>query len=251
MAVFLGQLSLVPYIFVPHENLGCTGQTLAIDRYTGLYALLGNRFGTGAPTDFKLPDLQGKEPITHLSYIIASTGFWPQGGSPPGGEAPFVGQLMLVPYEQSLVPLGWFSCDGRELKIDDATRGLFSLLGNQYGGDGKTTFKLPDLTKHVPLAHLHYIIAAAGQFPTANQGNGSYYIGQLLLVPDKGAVPYGFFKCDGQTADISQNPALYALIGTLFGGNGTTKFGLPDLRGKEPIAGLHYIIANIGIFPAK
>jgi microcystin-dependent protein len=46
--------------------------------------------------------------------------------------------------------------------------------------------------------------------------------------------PQRWAMCQGQVMPISQNPALFALLGTAFGGNGTTNFGLPDLRGRLP-----------------
>lgn len=47
--------------------------------------------------------------------------------------------------------------------------------------------------------------------------------------------PAGWAACNGQLIGVNQNQALFALIGTIYGGNGTTTFGLPDLRGKSPI----------------
>jgi len=47
--------------------------------------------------------------------------------------------------------------------------------------------------------------------------------------------PTGWALCNGQTLAISQNAALFAVIGTSFGGNGTTTFALPDLRGRVPV----------------
>ncbi len=47
--------------------------------------------------------------------------------------------------------------------------------------------------------------------------------------------PIGWAFCAGQLLPISQNDALYALIGTTYGGDGVTTFGLPDLRGRLPI----------------
>jgi microcystin-dependent protein len=44
--------------------------------------------------------------------------------------------------------------------------------------------------------------------------------------------PRGFTACNGQLLPISQNQALFALLGTIFGGNGTSNFGLPNLRGR-------------------
>ncbi len=44
--------------------------------------------------------------------------------------------------------------------------------------------------------------------------------------------PQGWAPCDGRLIPIQQNSALFALLGTMYGGNGTTNFGLPDLRGR-------------------
>src|ERR671917_99968 len=47
--------------------------------------------------------------------------------------------------------------------------------------------------------------------------------------------PKGWALCNGQTLPINQNQALYALLGTTYGGNGQTTFALPNLQGKVPI----------------
>jgi microcystin-dependent protein len=47
--------------------------------------------------------------------------------------------------------------------------------------------------------------------------------------------PRGFATCQGQLLAISQNTALFSLLGTTFGGNGQTTFALPDLRGRVPM----------------
>src|SRR5436309_1530584 len=47
--------------------------------------------------------------------------------------------------------------------------------------------------------------------------------------------PQGWMFCDGQLLSISQNTALFSLLGTMYGGDGRTTFGLPDLRGRGPI----------------
>lgn len=48
--------------------------------------------------------------------------------------------------------------------------------------------------------------------------------------------PRGWAFCHGQLMAIDQNDALYALIGTTFGGDGQTTFGLPDLQGRRPVS---------------
>jgi microcystin-dependent protein len=50
-----------------------------------------------------------------------------------------------------------------------------------------------------------------------------------------GFAPKGWALCDGQLLPINQNQALFALLGTTYGGNGQTTFALPDLRGRTPI----------------
>lgn len=48
--------------------------------------------------------------------------------------------------------------------------------------------------------------------------------------------PRNWAECNGQLMSISQNTALFSLLGTYYGGNGTTTFGLPDLRGRAPVS---------------
>lgn len=55
---------------------------------------------------------------------------------------PFVAEIRIVPF--NFAPRGWAFCDGQILPISQNTA-LFSLLGTTYGGDGRTTFALPDL----------------------------------------------------------------------------------------------------------
>jgi microcystin-dependent protein len=60
------------------------------------------------------------------------------------------------------------------------------------------------------------------------------FVGEIILTPYNFA-PNGFAFCDGSIVPISQNTVLFQLIGTQFGGNGTSNFGLPDLRGRAPL----------------
>lgn len=61
------------------------------------------------------------------------------------------------------------------------------------------------------------------------------FIGQIVLFPYNFA-PRSFAFCQGQLLAIAQNTALFSLLGTTYGGNGTTTFALPDLRGRAPIS---------------
>jgi microcystin-dependent protein len=72
------------------------------------------------------------------------------------------------------------------------------------------------------------------------------YLGQILPAAFAFA-PKGFAQCNGQLLPIAQNQALFSLLGTQYGGNGTTNFALPDLRGRTPIGtGNNYPIGAVG-----
>lgn len=63
---------------------------------------------------------------------------------------------------------------------------------------------------------------------------GTPFIGEIRMVAFTFA-PEGWIECNGQEMPITQNQALYALLGTQFGGDGRTTFAVPDLRGRTPI----------------
>src|ERR1039457_5199931 len=60
------------------------------------------------------------------------------------------------------------------------------------------------------------------------------YLGEIRMVGFNFA-PLGWALCNGQLLNISQNTALFSLIGTFYGGNGTSTFGLPNLQGGVPV----------------
>ena len=60
------------------------------------------------------------------------------------------------------------------------------------------------------------------------------FIGQIAFVPYNFA-PKNWAECDGQLLPISQNTALFSLLGTTYGGNGQTNFALPDMRGRRVV----------------
>jgi microcystin-dependent protein len=75
---------------------------------------------------------------------------------------PFIGEVRLLPY--NFVPPGWIRCEGQLLSINQYGP-LFSIINTMYGGNGKTTFALPDLRDHA--------VVGAGQGP----GLSSWYPG--------------------------------------------------------------------------
>ena len=60
------------------------------------------------------------------------------------------------------------------------------------------------------------------------------FLGQIMMA-GFGFAPRFMALCNGQLLAINQNQALFSLLGTQYGGNGTTTFALPDLRGRTPI----------------
>jgi microcystin-dependent protein len=79
----------------------------------------------------------------------------------------------------------------------------------------------------------------------------SPFVGEVRLVGFTFA-PVGWNLCDGTLISISENPTLFQLIGTFYGGNGQTNFSLPDLRGRVPLhqgsltGGSIYVIGQVG-----
>src|ERR1700704_2401745 len=61
------------------------------------------------------------------------------------------------------------------------------------------------------------------------------YLGEIRMFGGNFA-PAGWALCNGQLLSISQNTALFSLLGTQFGGNGTTNFALPNLQGSVPVS---------------
>src|SRR6185312_8729019 len=78
-------------------------------------------------------------------------------------SAPFVAEVTIYPF--NFAPKGWAFCAGQLLPISQNTA-LFSLLGTTYGGDGKSTFALPNFQGQAPLGQ--------GQSP----GTSQYFLGE-------------------------------------------------------------------------
>jgi microcystin-dependent protein len=80
---------------------------------------------------------------------------------------------------------------------------------------------------------------------------GQPYVGQVIAVGFN-FTPVGWLACDGSTYPISQYEVLFNLIGTTYGGDGATTFGVPDLRGRSPVnagqgAGLsNFVLGQMG-----
>lgn len=132
---------------------------------------------------------------------------------------------------------------------------LFHILGTQFGGDGTTTFGIPDLCSAPPL--LPKAQGGAPPLPPsiysiANVSANSpvqSILGAVKLFPSA-AAPKNWSLCDGQLLAIGDNTALFSLIQLNYGGNANTTFGLPDFSKLSP-PGLEYFICTTGVYPSR
>jgi microcystin-dependent protein len=289
------------------------GQTDSIQSNTALFSILGTTFGGNGTSNFQLPNLGGietigagqgpglpsvglgqtlgqtganlttaqlppslggtsaaidaQQPSLGLSYVINTEGVF------PGGTLTLNSLGVVSAFAGNFAPGDELFCDGQLLPIS-AYSALFNLIGTTYGGDGVTTFALPDLrgrdivgagdgftlgeqvgaanvnltNANSPLGSdapidaqqpglvMNYYIALQGIFPsegtTGNSNQQTPYLGQIVASAETIPDPAGWALCNGQLLPINQNQALFALLGTTYGGNGVTTFALPNLQGR-------------------
>ena len=79
----------------------------------------------------------------------------------------FLAEIRVFPFD--FAPLGWALCNGQIMPISQNTA-LFSLLGTNYGGDGRSTFGLPNLQGRVAMHTTQYSTSRFGQYPIGQQG---------------------------------------------------------------------------------
>lgn len=105
---------------------------------------------------------------------------------------PYVGEIALFPYD--FAPRDWLRCEGYELKIQ-MYQALFSLIGTTYGGDGKTTFRIPDLRGRVVMGYgpsqplgtyggLERVQLAPGNIPTHTHSFRAYSVSGVTGSPE-------------------------------------------------------------------
>ncbi|EFL87715.1 tail fiber protein [Ahrensia sp. R2A130] len=280
------------------------GQLLSIASNSALFSLLGTNFGGDGRTTFGLPDLGDKLLIGKSSsqpgalagsdttqLTTANVPVADGGGGQTFSTAEESVEIMWVIDTQSdgtgfpagtmrafatnFAPRGFLEADGRTLQISDHPE-LFSAIGNTFGGDGLTTFQLPNMEGRTPygadgtaplgtqggsseqtlttslipvtsggdgnsyddrdpFVALTPIVVTQGLFPSRDfspaQGT---VLGEVVWIAGS-TIPQGFALADGSLLPIAQNSALFSLLGTQYGGDGRTTFGLPDLTGASMV----------------
>jgi microcystin-dependent protein len=167
---------------------------------------------------------------------------------------PYVGEIRM--FAGNFAPAGWMFCGGQLLPISENTT-LFQLIGTTYGGDGQSTFALPDLRGRIPIhfgtgsSNTAYQLAETGgaeevtltvqQIPAhshpllaSNNAGNNTLPGGSLIAKSISNLPYSSFN-----APVTPiNPATVAPVG---GSQPHTNF--------QPYLCLNFIISLFGIFP--
>jgi microcystin-dependent protein len=169
---------------------------------------------------------------------------------------PYVGEIRM--FAGNFPPSGWLFCDGSTLPISEYET-LFQLIGTTYGGDGESTFNIPDLRGRIPvhqgtnpatgtnyqmgeMAGVETVTLTTQQMPqhnhaltaTTNPPATQLNPGGNLLGNSQGLMPY-----------IQENPS-----GNLNGQAIQPAGGSQPHENMQPYLGLNYIISPFGIFPS-
>jgi microcystin-dependent protein len=202
-AAFLGQVASFAGNFVPAGWMQADGQLLSIAQNPALFAVLGTTYGGNGTTNFALPDLRGRASVGADSVDPLGTAF--------GAESTTITVAQLPPHDHTLPGGG--------------------VTGTTGGGQ--------PVTNDQPSLALNYLIATSGIFPPRGGGGAGFdpnipTLGEISEFAGDYA-PSGWALADGQMLSIAQNEALFSLLGFSYGGDGTTEFALPDLRGRTVI----------------
>lgn len=170
---------------------------------------------------------------------------------------PFIGQVIAVGF--NFAPQGWHFCDGSLLPISEYST-LFNLIGTTYGGDGQSTFALPDLRGRAVLDD--------------GQGSGlqSYVLGERAgaesVTITSGQIPSHTHALSGAASASVPTPGPTVTFGTteatqpLYATTGTTvplspqtvapfQGGGQPHENRQPFTTVNYIIALFGIYPSQ
>ncbi|SHM88246.1 Microcystin-dependent protein [Duganella sacchari] len=168
---------------------------------------------------------------------------------------PFLGEIRIFAF--NFAPKNWAFCNGRLLPINQ-NQALFALLGTTYGGDGRTTFALPDLRDRVP-------------FSMGNGSAGSLVLGQVggeaAHTVSANEMPQHSHTLYGRASLANTGDPTGALLGakgrfgrdmlgvadgkTLAPNSVSTVGGSQSHENRQPFLALNFVIALAGIFPSQ
>ncbi|MBP1977892.1 phage tail protein [Cohnella thailandensis] len=199
------------------------------------------------------------QPYLSLNYCVCERGIYPQA---EGGfsDDPFVGEIRL--FAGTFAPYGWAFCDGQSMNIRDYMA-LASVIYVTYGGDGQTTFKLPDLRGYAPMNWG----AGEGLTPRIIGVTG----GEPAIALTEEQIPEHTHAPNAQTSSNTANPqgAVWAAAATAKEGDGGSAVrpmtervpmnaqsiqpsgGGEPHNNRQPYVAIPFIISLGGIFPAR
>lgn len=168
---------------------------------------------------------------------------------------PFVGEIRM--FAGNFAPRGWAFCDGQLLAVSQ-NDALFSLLGTIYGGDGRTTFGLPDLRGRIPIhagtgpglspRNLGAKFGSEKETITVNQLPSHRHDWQASSGAAQQGSPVGNALASPTGNIYRQNPSAFANLSTKT---------VPNVGGSRshtnlmPYLCIHFIIALVGIYPSR
>jgi len=171
---------------------------------------------------------------------------------------PFLAEIRIVGF--NFPPRGWAQCDGQILPINQ-NQSLFSLLGTTYGGDGRTTFALPDLRARAPI-HEGQGIGLPSSYALGEKGGEDDHVLTTPEIPAHTHLPLQATNTDGSSQAPSGNvlartvSLAYEAAAPAIGPDiqpGTVSFvGAGQGHENEmPYLALNFVIALQGLFPSR
>lgn len=171
---------------------------------------------------------------------------------------PYVGEIKLVGF--NFAPAGWAFCDGRLLSIAEYDT-LFTIIGTTYGGDGQTTFALPDLRGRVPVhsgtgPNLPTVVAGemfGNETVTqlSSQMAGHNHAAAVSSNPGTTVSPINAIPAAAQTPD--GQPVLAYTTNAPTGIAASNAIGITGGNqpqdNRQPFLGLNYVISLYGVYP--
>lgn len=170
---------------------------------------------------------------------------------------PFVAEIRIFPF--NFAPKGWAWCDGQLMPLSQNTA-LFSLLGTTYGGDGKSTFALPDLQGRAPMhpgqgqgLSLHDLGESGGsETVTLLQSEIPFHTHSL-----RGTTEDGELKSPGPTRVLGRSIGAFAYQSSTSGLQPMSSQTLAPAGGDaphnnmQPYLTMYFCIALQGVFPPR
>lgn len=166
-------------------------------------------------------------------------------------STPYIGEIRLVGF--TFAPQGWAFCDGSTLSIAENDT-LFSLLGTTYGGDGVSTFQLPNLTGRIPVhagtGQSPYVQGQTGGATTVTLNANQMPAHQHSVASQNGGgnsqTPAGNYFASTSPA-VYATPATYVAMGSTVGAAGSSQ----PHDNMQPYLVMNYIISLFGVYPSR